>query len=152
MTGVDYHWNASEPASDYAVVMDQVIMSMQNIRPINPQLRGHLSSGAQMWSGRLLKRSYEYTFLSRLCSDSPRMRQTVDRRHMAGRKLTIRQVDCQPFKTTHIEIVNKLNNPHSLQSISVRPLAGSRGIKSGDRTDAPNEAPPFPKLNLSLPY
>jgi hypothetical protein len=34
---------------------------------------------------------------------------------MACRKLTIRQVDSQPFKATHIEIIDELYNPHTFQ-------------------------------------
>jgi hypothetical protein len=115
MTGIDNHWDASEPASDYAVVMDQVIMSMQNVWPVEPQLFGHLPGGAEMWARRFLKGSHTDTPCSRLCSDSPRVHQAIYCWHMACRKLAISEVDSQPLKTAHIEIIDKLYDLHTFQ-------------------------------------
>jgi hypothetical protein len=49
MTGIYNNGNASLPASDYAVMMDQVIMRMQYVGPVDPQLLGHLPRGAKVW-------------------------------------------------------------------------------------------------------
>ncbi len=112
MPCVHNHGNAGENTRDDTVMMDQVIMCVKNIRPVAPQLPYHLPHGAEVWPSGLLKRSNAYTCRGRFSCNSTGMGEAIEYRHMAFGKLTICKVDCQPFKSTHIEIVDKLYDSH----------------------------------------
>ena len=112
MTGIDDHRDPGEYSRHHTVMMNQMIMRMQNVRPVVSQLSGHFPYGAEVWPGRFLKRSHAYASRRRLSRKPAGMSKAIEYRYMALRKLTIRKVNGQPFKSTHIEIIDKLYDSH----------------------------------------
>ena len=112
MTGIDNDGNIRDSTRHYTIMMDQVIMRMQNVRTITSQLLRHLPNYTKARPGGFSKRSHAYASLGRLSRKPAGMSKAIEYRYMALRKLTIRKVNGQPFKSTHIEIIDKLYDSH----------------------------------------
>jgi hypothetical protein len=96
-------------------MMHQMIVGVDNVRTVAPQLLCDLPYGAQVRPGGFLKRPHGDSPCSRLRRNAARMSQAVDEGLMTFRLLTIRKVNGQPFQATHIEIVDKLHDSHGVQ-------------------------------------
>jgi hypothetical protein len=116
MTCTDNDGNAGKPAGGYAVMVNQVIMRMQNVGTVAPQLLCDLPDGAQARPGRFLERPHADPLRGCLRREPAGMGQAIDRRLMTFRKLALCEVNDQPFQAAHIEIVDKLYDSHGERS------------------------------------
>jgi hypothetical protein len=123
MTRVDNDGDTGKLACRNAVVMDEVIVRMQNVWPVDSQLLGYLPDGVQMRPSGFIERPYSYTHFRCFGREPPRMGQAINRRLMTFRKLATRDVNGQPFQPTHIQIVDELNDSHSFQEL--RTISGA---------------------------
>jgi hypothetical protein len=93
-------------------MMHQMIVGVDNVRTVAPQLLCDLPYGAQVRPSRFLKRSYDYSPCCRLRRNPARISQAIDESLMPIGLLAVSEVDGQPFQPAHIEIVDKLYNSH----------------------------------------
>jgi hypothetical protein len=114
MARVHDYRNTGEARGQNAVVMDEVVMSMQHVRTVLSQLLRELPDRAQLRSGPLSERSHAYSICFRFRGKLAGVGQAIYRRLVAVSKLTPRKVNCEPLQPSHIEIVDELDNSHDV--------------------------------------
>jgi hypothetical protein len=112
MTRIHDYGNSRKATGGYAVMMNQVIVRVQYVRPVNAQLLCNLPDRTEVWPGWFSEGSYDDTHSGRLCFQPPGVNEAIDNRLMAFRELAMCQINGEPFQTAHIEIVDKLYDSH----------------------------------------
>jgi len=106
--------NAGQLAGNDAIVVDEMIVRMKDVRAIDAQLPGDLENCPRTGaSGFLESVDFDSGTLS-LRRQATGMGQAVDYRFMAIRTLTLREVEDHPLKAAHIEMVDELNYSHGV--------------------------------------
>ena len=118
MTCIDDDSHTGPRASCDAVVMHQMIVGVQNIGPVSPELFRNMPDGTEVGPGAFFKRAHRNSVAGRFICETARVREAINQRLMAFRELTFRKVDSQSFKAAHIKIVNELNDAHCFLNIT----------------------------------
>jgi hypothetical protein len=109
VTRIDENGNTGQLAGNYAIVVDEMIVRMEDIGAIDSQLSGDLKNYPRTGSPWFLKSVDFYSGTLCIGSEPARMSQAVDCRFMTFSTLTLREVEYHPLQPSHIEIVDELN-------------------------------------------
>jgi len=109
VTSIDENGNTGQLACNHAIVVDEMIVRMKDIRAVDSQLPGDFQNYPRTGARGFLKRVDRYSATLCISCQPARMGQAVDCRLMTLRLLTLREVEYHPLKPAHIEIVDELN-------------------------------------------
>jgi hypothetical protein len=102
MTRIDDDTHPGGNAGSNAIVVHEVIVRVQNVRPVAPQLLRNIPDGADVRPGALSKCAHRDILAGRFFGETAGMRQTINQRLVTIRKLALRKVDSQSFKAADI--------------------------------------------------
>jgi hypothetical protein len=93
-------------------MMDEMIVQVKDIGPIDSQLAGDFEGSRGMEAGGFSKKSNFHAQTLSFGGQTPGMGQAVNDRLMTIRELTLGEIKHQPFEAAHIEIIDELNDAH----------------------------------------